>query len=143
MRASDSGLELETSVVVPPSVLLVDSDAPSVKLARHVLESAGWVVRAAPSFEGAREILAQFLPHVVVTELAPPTQPYEIVTNLRLAVLDVPSVAVTSMNGPDTEFRALTAGCSGFIRKPIDIGTFSSQLLAYLGDDDDHRPPRR
>ncbi len=119
---------------MPPSVLLVDSDAPSVKLARHVLESAGWVVMTAPSFEAAREVLAQCVPQLVVTELAPPAQPYEIVTNLRLAVLDIPIVAVTSMSGPGTEFRALTAGCSGFIRKPIDIGTFSSQLLAYIGD---------
>jgi two-component system, cell cycle response regulator DivK len=113
-----------------PSVLLIDDDERSLKLARVVLEEAGWVVMSAPTFE---EAILEKSPQLIVIELAKPA-PFALVTNIRLAVLDTPIVAVTSLDGPQTEFRALTAGCSGFIRKPIDVTTFATQLLAFIGD---------
>lgn len=136
------GLDLERPYAVRRSVLLVDDDEPSVKLARVVLEDAGWRVYAAPNLERAERLLASAVPALVVTELLRP-DPFGHLSKLRLAALDIPIVAVTARSGPGTEFRTLMAGCVGFIRKPIDITKFSNQLLAFLGGSDDQRPSCR
>jgi two-component system, cell cycle response regulator DivK len=44
----------------------------------------------------------------------------------------VPIVAITASVGPEDIQRALDAGCSGFIRKPIDIDEFPGQVAAYI-----------
>lgn len=115
------------------SVLLIDADAPSLKLERIVLEEADWRVIAVPSAAAALDVLTRTRPHLIVTDL-PVQEPFEYITDLRVAALDTPIVVVTAIGGPATEFRTLSAGCVGFIRKPIDVTTFASQLAAFLGD---------
>jgi two-component system cell cycle response regulator DivK len=138
---SDAGLDLVGDSGVP-SVLLIDSDEPSRKLARLVLEEAKWRVVVVGSTGAARALLAETTPDLIVTEIEA-VDGYAQVTELRLSALDVPIIAVTSLRGPRSELRAFTAGCSGFIPKPIDITTFPAQLLAFVGDGHDQDPPRR
>jgi CheY-like chemotaxis protein len=45
---------------------------------------------------------------------------------------DIAIFAVTAFNGKRTERMALDAGCSAFVRKPIDPMTFTQQLLHHL-----------
>jgi two-component system cell cycle response regulator DivK len=135
------GLDLVGAPLVP-TVLLIDSDEPSRKLARLLLEEARWRVVAVESAEAARGVLAEMTPDLIVTEIEA-VDGYAQITELRLSALDVPIIAVTSHRGPRTELRAFTAGCSGFIQKPIDITTFPAQLLAFIGDGHDQDPPRR
>lgn len=114
-----------------PSVLLIDRDPPSVKLARLVLEDAGWNVITASSVEVALDLVARVRPLLVVTDLVPP-DPFAAITNLRRVLRDTPIVAVTSLDGPSIELGALSAGCDGYLRKPIDVSTFASQLRTFI-----------
>jgi DNA-binding response OmpR family regulator len=125
-----------------PSVLLIDSDEPSRKLARLVLEEAKWRVVPVGNVKAARAVLAETRPDLIVTEIAP-VDGFAQVTELRIAALDIPIVAVTTLAGPKAELRAFTAGCSGFIHKPIDVMTFAGQLRAFVEDRHDQDPPRR
>jgi DNA-binding response OmpR family regulator len=116
------------------SLLIIDNDEPSVKLARTVLEADGWRIMHAPDGEHAYAVLNSVRPSLIVTALSVPIRnALELVRELRTQARNVPIIAVTALNGPDTELAALQAGCSGYIRKPIDISTFSAQLSAYLG----------
>jgi len=118
-----------------PSVLVVDSDLPSAKLTRVVLEADDWRVMHAPDREHAREVLKHVLPDVIVTGLVVAhADALVLIRELKAMVGDVPVVAVTSFYGSDIEHHALSAGCAGFITKPIDVAQFSAQLRAFLGD---------
>ena len=44
----------------------------------------------------------------------------------------IPILAMTASVRPEDMQRALDEGCSGFIRKPIDIGEFPKQVAEYL-----------
>jgi two-component system cell cycle response regulator DivK len=117
---------------MPRSALLIDDDEPSLKLQRVVLEAEGWVVIAVRTPNEAAELLRTMRADVIVTDLFPPN-PIDTIRDLRRAAADTPIVAVTARNGPETEFQALAAGCSRFLRKPIDVGTFAAQLEPYCG----------
>jgi two-component system cell cycle response regulator DivK len=121
--------------VVFRSVLIIDNDEPSVKLARTVLEAEGWRIMHASRGEHASAVLKSVRPSLIVTALSVPVHAaFELVRELRTQARNIPIIAVTALNGPETELAALRAGCSGYIRKPIDISTFSAQLSAYLGN---------
>jgi two-component system cell cycle response regulator DivK len=113
-----------------PSVLLIDSDEPSRKLARLVLEDAKWRVVAVPSMDDATAALSRSTPDLIVTDLVQLSDCAN-VTELRLSALDTPIVAVTSLDRARAEPRAIAAGCVGYIQKPIDIATFESQVRAF------------
>jgi DNA-binding response OmpR family regulator len=129
------GTPFATRAGMPRIVLIIDPDAPSVKLARAVLEADGWRVAQASDCDHARTELAKLHPHLIVTALAPANgAALELVRDLKAAARDIPIVAVTTLSGPETEYRVLAAGCAGFIYKPISVSTFSAQLRAFLGD---------
>ncbi|MCL4808829.1 MAG: response regulator, partial [Thermoanaerobaculia bacterium] len=44
----------------------------------------------------------------------------------------VPIVAVTSYAMPGDRDRALEAGCSGYVEKPLDPATFEGQVRCFL-----------
>lgn len=116
------------------TVLLIDRDEPSVRLARAVLEGDGWRVLHSPDLAHARAVLSHIRPDLIVTALV--ATDLEAIGHAReLAALasGVPVVAVTALNGPETEHRVRQAGCAGFLRKPISIDTFSSQLRSHVG----------
>jgi DNA-binding response OmpR family regulator len=114
--------------------LIIDSDEPSVKLARTVLEADGWRVTDAPGGELSHALLAASRPDLIIWALGPPIEiGLKAVRETCALVRGVPIVAVTALNGPESEHRMLRAGCAGYISKPIDVSTFSSQLRAYLG----------
>jgi two-component system cell cycle response regulator DivK len=45
----------------------------------------------------------------------------------------VPIIALTANVMKGDRERTLDAGCDGYIQKPIDVDTFSSQINHYLG----------
>jgi two-component system cell cycle response regulator DivK len=48
------------------------------------------------------------------------------------SVANIPVVAITASVSPEDMQRALDTGCSGFIRKPIDIDEFPKQVAQYI-----------
>jgi CheY-like chemotaxis protein len=115
-----------------PSVLIVDDDAPSVKLLTVVLEAAGCEVRFARTAEEAFETLRSFHPTVALIELILPlTSGLLLAQRLKAdpATAEIVLIAVTALNGPDTERLAHEAGYSLYVRKPIDPTSFVELML--------------
>jgi CheY-like chemotaxis protein len=50
------------------------------------------------------------------------------------ALKDVPIVAVTSFAMPGDREECLSAGCNGYIEKPIDADTFADRVERHLGE---------
>jgi CheY-like chemotaxis protein len=117
------------------SVLIVDDDAPSVKLLSVVLEAEGCRVQTASSAEEALARLRTFRPDVIVLDLILP-----LMSGLLLAeslksdavTSKIVLIAVTAFNGRKTERIAAQAGFSAYVRKPIDPASFAKLVFATL-----------
>ena len=59
---------------------------------------------------------------------------YTVAHNLKLNpnLADTPIVAVTSYAMPGDREKAMEAGCTGYIEKPIDPDTFEVQVGKYI-----------
>jgi two-component system, cell cycle response regulator DivK len=119
------------------SVMIVDADPQSTKLASLVLEPEGWSVIVVGSAEAALAMLASVRPTLIATELVLPTMPgllFVATVKIDPETAHIPVVAVTTLNGPETEYLAFYAGCVDYIRKPIEVENFASRLLEATGE---------
>jgi len=106
------------------SVLIVEDNDASRKLARIVLGEAGFEVHTAVDAEDALDQLARISPRVILTDLQlPGMQGLELVRRLasdpRRAKMVV--IAFTANCDKSDVECAKAAGCDDFIAKPIDL----------------------
>ena len=119
------------------SVLLIEDNEQNRYLATFLLERSGYTVAAFP--DGARGIEAAgaMLPVLILLDIQLPTMDgYAVARALRQnkALMHTPIVAVTSYAMPGDREKALAAGCTGYIEKPINPETFIAEVeTAFSG----------
>ncbi len=117
-------------------VLIVDPDASSAKLLAVVLRGAGCDARLVDSGEAAVLALGDFRPRAMISELVLPLMSGVLLAQrLRAnpAHADIVLIAVSSVNGRETDRVARAAGFAAYVRKPIDAVTFPDLLAVHLG----------
>lgn len=117
-------------------VLIVDPDASSAKLLAVILRGAGCDARVVDSGEAALLALSDFQPRALITELVLPLMSGVLLAQrLRAdpAHADLVLIAVSSVNGRETDRVARAAGFATYVRKPIDAMTFPDLLATHLG----------
>lgn len=117
-------------------VLIVEDDAASAKLIAVVLEGEGCATRVATSAESALEAFEDRLPDLIVLDLILPMMSGLLFAEIVRAappLRHIPIIAVSAFNGSEAERAARAAGCSIYVRKPIDAIAFPELVLAHLG----------
>lgn len=120
-------------------VLIVEDTPVNLKLVRFLLTREGFDVRAAGSAEEALEILKDFRPRIVLTDIQlPGIDGLELTRRLKSdpATSNVVVIALTAYAMKSDEKKAFDSGCAGFITKPIDTRTFPKLIQQYLGQID-------
>jgi two-component system, cell cycle response regulator DivK len=120
---------------VSRSILLIEDNEQNRYLLTFLLERHGYEVRAVA--DGARGIEAAktFVPSLILLDIQLPTMDgYAVARALREneSLRDIPIVAVTSYAMMGDREKALEAGCTGYIEKPIDIVTFVAEMELAL-----------
>jgi signal transduction histidine kinase len=116
-------------------ILYVEDDPASVILVRRILESEGYQVITTEDGLSAIEIASRELPDLILMDInIGGLDGYEVTTRLRTIeeLQHVPIVAVTAATLKGDRERALIAGCTGYIPKPIDVDGFPQQVRAFL-----------
>jgi signal transduction histidine kinase len=116
-------------------VLYVEDDPASVILVQRILESEGYQVVTTADGLSAIEIASRELPDLILMDInIGGLDGYEVTTRLRTIeeLQHVPIVAVTAATLEGDRERALIAGCTGYIPKPIDVDGFPQQVRAFL-----------
>jgi len=116
-------------------ILIVDDHPINLKLAADVLSMAGYRVSTAANAEQALTLLHDARPDAILMDLAMPGMDGLALTRLLRtdARLDgVPIVALTASAMKGDDMRALEAGCSGYITKPIDTRALPDQVAEYI-----------
>jgi CheY-like chemotaxis protein len=124
--------------VMNECVLLVEDNEINSYLARFLLEHSGFCVIGAGNGQEAIELARTHKPDLILMDIQMPVMDgYEATSRLKAdaALQAIPVVALTAYAMPHERARAIAAGCSGHIEKPIDTRTFIAQVTAFM-------PPR-
>ncbi|MDQ7825748.1 MAG: response regulator [Candidatus Eremiobacteraeota bacterium] len=116
-------------------VLVIEDNEQNLYLVTFILEKSGYeVVQARDGNEGIR-LASQVIPDMILLDIQlPGMDGYEVAQALRAdpALAEIPIVAVTSYAMVGDRERALEAGCSGYVEKPINPDTFIADIEKYL-----------
>lgn len=117
------------------TILVIEDDRQNRYLVTFLLEKQGHtVLQATNGLEGIA--LAEALhPDLILLDIQlPDIEGYAVAERLRRASTldDTPIVAVTSFAMVGDRERALAAGCTGYIEKPIDPTTFLDEVAMHL-----------
>jgi CheY-like chemotaxis protein len=115
-------------------VLAVDDEPDSLGAVVLMLTLSGATVEARDSAASALKAAPGFRPDIVVCDLAMPGEDgFALLRQLRDAGIGVPVVALTAHAYPEHRQRAIDAGFSTFVTKPVDPATVVGTLAQALG----------
>ncbi len=117
-------------------LLYIEDDADSREMIADVLHLHGFkFLGASRGLEGIR-IATQELPDLILLDInLPEMDGYEVTTLLKSvkSLENTPIIAISVETDEGSRERILTAGCQGFISKPINIPEFLDRIDEYLG----------
>jgi CheY-like chemotaxis protein len=126
-------------VTSPPSpgvpILVVDDNAMNLKLVEYVLTARGYDVRTAIDAAAAVASVAARRPRLILMDLQlPGIDGFELTRRLKAdpATADIVIVAVSAYAMKGDAERALSAGCDGYIPKPLDTRGLPAEVDRYL-----------
>jgi two-component system cell cycle response regulator DivK len=115
-------------------VLIVDDNDKNLKLARDVLQFAGFQTLEALTGSAGLSLAAEHLPDVILMDIRlPDIDGIEALRRLKdgSATASIPVVALTSFAMKGDRERLLAAGFDGYLEKPISIRAFPEEVRAH------------
>ena len=114
-------------------VLVIEDNEQNRYLVRFLLEARGHRISEGRDGPEGIDLARKELPELILLDIQlPQMDGYAVARALRaMPAFDaVPIVAVTSYALSGDRTKALTAGCDGYIEKPIDPDTFAAEVEA-------------
>jgi CheY-like chemotaxis protein len=116
-------------------ILIVEDNEQNLYLMQYILEKAGYSLSPARSGEEAVDAAVREKPDLILMDIQlPDIDGLEATRRIRASQAkgDIPIVAVTSFAMVGDRERALAAGCTGYIEKPINPKTFLSEVQKFI-----------
>lgn len=116
-------------------ILLVEDNPMNRRVAEFLLKAQGYVVYEARDGQEALEMVKLHLPDLILMDLQlPGLDGYTITKMIKQddLIKSIPVIALSAYAMRGDEERALTAGCDGYITKPIDADEFPEIVAKYL-----------
>ncbi len=116
-------------------ILVVEDNETNLYLIRFMLEKSGYEVIEAMEGAVGVELAVKEKPNLIIMDIQlPDIDGLEATKRIRASEVDgdIPIIALTSFAMAGDRERALAAGCTGHIEKPINPDTFISEIEKYL-----------
>jgi len=131
-------------------ILVIEDNETNRYLISFILKSGGYEVLEARNGEEGVEVTKKEKPDLVIMDVQLPgidglettkairkfetgnLQPQSSIINRQSSIHRVPIVALTSYAMVGDKEKALNAGCTGYIEKPINPDTFMHEIEKYL-----------
>ena len=117
-------------------VFHVEDNFDNRMLVRRLLTAFGYKVIEAKNAAQARELLKTCQPDLILMDInMPDVDGYTLTNELKAMpnLMMVPIVAITANVMKGDRERTLSAGCDGYIEKPIDVDRFLEQVERFIG----------
>ncbi len=117
------------------NILYIEDNEQNLYLVRYILEKNGYTVTGASDGPGGLAAAARERPSLILLDIQlPGMDGYTVARKIRemQELAGIPVVAVTSYAMAGDRERALEAGCTGYIEKPINPETFLTQIERHL-----------
>ncbi|HXC00797.1 MAG TPA: response regulator transcription factor [Terriglobales bacterium] len=113
-------------------ILVVDDESQITRVLRTSLSSHGYDIRVANDGETALEIMKDWAPDLVITDLAMPNMDgLELCRRLR-AKTQIPIIVLSVRGEEQTKVKALDAGADDYVTKPFGIEELLARVRANL-----------
>lgn len=116
-------------------ILYVEDNPVNMALVKRLLTIAGYEVLAAGNGVDGIRVAREEVPALIIMDVnLPDMGGHEATTKIKgmEGLKDIPVVALTANVMPGDRERSLTAGCDGYISKPVDIKNFVPEVEKYL-----------
>jgi two-component system cell cycle response regulator DivK len=113
------------------TVLVIEDNKDNLKIVTYSLQRAGYTVRAAESGEEGLRMAVEEKPAFILMDInLPGMDGIETTKKIRASRSNgsIPIIAITSYAMTGDREKILTAGCNGYIEKPIDPITIVEQI---------------
>jgi CheY-like chemotaxis protein len=117
------------------TVLIIEDNELNMKLVRSMLLLAHYEIIEAKNAEVGIDLARKHLPNLILMDIQLPGIDGLDATKIIKKDQDlahIPVVALTSYAMQGDEEKAISAGCSGYIAKPIDTRNFLDIISQYL-----------
>jgi two-component system KDP operon response regulator KdpE len=113
-------------------ILLVDDEAQITRVLRTTLSAEGYDVRVANDGEMALELMKNWQPHIIVTDLAMPNlDGVELCRRVR-SFSEVPIIVLSVRDQEQQKIEALDAGADDYVTKPFSTYELMARIRAQL-----------
>jgi CheY-like chemotaxis protein len=120
------------------TILVVEDNELNMKLVKGLIKIGKHRMLEAPDAESGIQLIREQRPDLVLMDIQLPGMDglsAAKVIKEDPTLKDIPIVALTSYAMQGDEEKALAAGCTGYIAKPIDTRKFLETVSKYLKDD--------
>jgi two-component system KDP operon response regulator KdpE len=116
----------------PPHILVVDDEPQITRVLRTSLSAQGYDIRIANSGEMALEIMKDWTPNLIITDLSMPSiDGVQLCRRVR-AVSQVPIVVLSVLDKEQQKVEALDAGADDYVTKPFGMNELLARVRANL-----------
>ena len=116
----------------PPHILVVDDEPQITRVLRTSLSAQGYDIRVANSGEMALEIMKDWSPSMIITDLSMPAMDgVELCRKVR-AVSQVPILVLSVRDKERQKVEALDAGADDYVTKPFGMNELLARVRANL-----------
>ena len=118
-----------------PKILVIEDNEQNLYLISFILEKNGYTVLSARDGREGIDMAVRVKPAMIILDIQLPLMDgYEVARRLsaNTETEDIPIVAVTSYAMVGDREKTISAGCTGYIEKPIDPETFIDEIEKYL-----------
>jgi len=136
---------MPSRTVREPVVMVVEDFRDSREMLRLLLEGEGYRIFTAANGHEALKIAKHTHLDLILTDFGlPDMDGLALVRQLRKVkgVEMLPIIMLTAIEGDESHTAALTAGCSDFLRKPVDIEKLESIMEELLRENISRGNPR-
>lgn len=119
----------------PGKILIVEDNELGLKMAKKLLNMAGYQTIDAVSAEDSIRLAIQYSPDLILMDMhLPDKNGYAASQELKSIpqTAHIPIVAFTALAMPEEQKKAMEYGCIGVISKPIDATSFAKTVGSYL-----------
>ena len=120
-----------------PTVLYIEDNRDNRMLVRRILMASDYdfqVVEADNARTGI-EMATQSPPDIILMDMSMPEMDGLTATRMLRGIdhlRDIPIVALTANAMEGDREKSLEAGCTGYIRKPVDVDKLPDEVLHYI-----------